>query len=207
MVDHMRYAGAHVIRKENVAEHSYYVTIMADLLAEDIEEHYENISINRLNILRMALYHDAEEAYTGDMITPVKNKSSQLKQAWETLCVQMTKEGLAIDFPGHKHIQKYILHVHEDYEEHKYSKLENLIVKFADMAQSVVYLLREVQFGNTHVIPILMNVVRDVERKFKNVKPLNTYAKTLSIYAESIPVSRENVCVSSGSAVQQMSAK
>jgi len=183
MVYHMRYSGAHVIHKENVAEHSYYVTLLADLFARDITEKY-SISLDHLKILQMALYHDTEEAYTGDLITPVKNKSQELKKEWDKMCLMMMKEGLHHDFPGFSHIIQHISNIHETYEEGKNSVIENQIVKFADGVQSIVYLLREIGFGNKHVYPILRNIMNSIHMRFDNHKFLENYVKELENVVE-----------------------
>lgn len=176
LVYHTRYSGAHVIHKENVAEHSYYVTLLADILAHDIENTFDlEKPLNRLKIMQMALYHDTEEAYTGDLITPVKNKSPELKKEWDKLSSIMMKEGLLHDFPGQHHIVKYIVHIHHVYEEGKYSALENQIVKFADGLQSVVYLLREIGFGNKHIVSILHNVMKGMTNMFGDHAYLKQY--------------------------------
>ena len=183
LVHHMRYSGAHVIHKENVAEHSYFVTLLADLIAQDIEIKH-SISIDRLKILRMALYHDTEEAYTGDLITPVKNKSPELKREWDKLSTLMMFEGLQHDFPGQEHIRQYIMNIHESYEKNKFTILENQIVKFADGLQSIVYLFREIGFGNRHIVSILHNVISTMHKRFDNNEYLGEFMRELDIITD-----------------------
>lgn len=185
LVYHTRYSGAHVIHKENVAEHSYYVTLLADLIAHDLEQKMnDRTKLNRLKILQMALYHDTEEAYTGDLITPVKNKSPELKREWDKLSSLMMKEGLHHDFPGQQHIVKYIVSIHHMYETNKTTLLENQIVKFADGLQSVVYLLREIGFGNRHVTSILQNVVSSMKRLFEHNEYLKGYMNEMEMLVQ-----------------------
>ena len=178
LVYHTRYSGAHVINKENVAEHSYFVTLLADLIAEDIEK-TKKVEVDRLMILRMALYHDTEEAYTGDLITPVKNRSHDLKKEWDKLSSLMMQEGLQHDFKGQVHIKNYIMSVHTTYETYKHEKLENQIVKFSDGLQSVIYLLREIGFGNRHVNSILQNVIETMVSRFGKHELLGKYVTDL----------------------------
>ena len=180
----MRYSGAHVIRKENVAEHSYFVTMIADLIAQDIRTTHNEIKIDQLKLLHMALYHDTEEAYTGDLITPVKNKSKTLREEWDKLCSIMLQEGLEHDFPGQEHIKNHILSIHNLYETGKYEVLENQIVKFADGFQSLVYLLREIGFGNQYVIPIIHNIMKNLHQRFHNHIYLSSYVLDLQKVVE-----------------------
>jgi 5'-deoxynucleotidase YfbR-like HD superfamily hydrolase len=63
MSDVIRYSGTKVLNKENLAEHSYYVSVLADSLAEDIEHKFD-IVIDRYKVLKYALYHDIEEIFT-----------------------------------------------------------------------------------------------------------------------------------------------
>lgn len=185
LVYHTRYSGAHVIHKENVAEHSYYVTLLADLIAHDLEQKMnDGTKLNRLKILQMALYHDTEEAYTGDLITPVKNKSPELKREWDKLSSLMMKEGLLHDFPGQQHIVKYIVSIHHMYETNKTTLLENQIVKFADGLQSIVYLLREIGFGNRHVTSILQNVVSSMKCLFEHNEYLKGYMNEMEMLVQ-----------------------
>lgn len=179
----MRYSGARVVQRENVAEHSFYVALLADLLAHDIETS-NGVNIDRHSVLQMALYHDAEEAFTGDLITPVKNKSPNLRKEWDKLSEQMLKEGLTLDFPGHAHLTNYVLSVHSHYEEGKDTKLENQVVKFADGLQSIIYLLREVGFGNRHVLPILENVMESMSKRFSSHAILGNYMLDLTQVVE-----------------------
>ena len=82
MSDVIRYSGTKVLNKENLAEHSYYVSVLADGIAEDIEQKFD-ISIDRYKVLKYALYHDIEEIFTGDLVTPVKYKSQDLRIKFE----------------------------------------------------------------------------------------------------------------------------
>jgi 5'-deoxynucleotidase YfbR-like HD superfamily hydrolase len=82
MSDVIRYSGTKVLNKENLAEHSYYVSVLADSIAEDIEYKHE-INIDRYKVLKYALYHDIEEIFTGDIVTPLKYKSQDLRVKFE----------------------------------------------------------------------------------------------------------------------------
>tara|TARA_B110000914_G_C15507208_1_gene468902 strand:- start:1184 stop:1819 length:636 start_codon:yes stop_codon:yes gene_type:complete len=183
---HTRYSGANVIHSENVAEHSFFVTILADLIALDVEHIHKDKNINRLKVIQMALYHDTEEAYTGDLITPVKNRSTDLKREWDKLSSLMMSEGLNQDFIGQKHISNYIINVHHSYESGKKDILENQIVKFADGAQSIVYILRELGYGNRHIVPILENVLSAMKERFCGNEILKKYMIEIEKFVYSV---------------------
>lgn len=63
-----RWAVVHTDRDQTVAEHSHMVAMVALRLAEVMEFKPEW----QLAIVRFALLHDAEEAWTGDIASPVK---------------------------------------------------------------------------------------------------------------------------------------
>ena len=196
----MRYSGAHVIHKENVAEHSYFVSLIADIIAQDIQTKH-GITIDKLKVLQMALYHDTEEAYTGDLITPVKNKSESLKIEWDKMCSVMMHEGLTHDFPEQSHISNHILAIHTMYENGKNTVLENQIVKFADGLQSLIYLLRETGFGNRHVLPIMQNIIKSLDERFSNHQYLSYYIHQVKSVVQ-IHLSESNM----GSSLQKPNA-
>jgi 5'-deoxynucleotidase YfbR-like HD superfamily hydrolase len=59
------------IRKQNVAEHSFHVVCIADAL---IYSHVRRNNMSfRLQVLQSALYHDDDEAVTGDHPSPTKD--------------------------------------------------------------------------------------------------------------------------------------
>ncbi|WP_433943856.1 5'-deoxynucleotidase [Paenibacillus sp. SN-8-1] len=62
---------------ENVAEHSFYVAILAHILCEIGNQLYgKHLQADRAATL--ALFHDATEVFTGDIPTPVKHHNPRL---------------------------------------------------------------------------------------------------------------------------------
>jgi 5'-deoxynucleotidase len=65
------------VLKENVAEHSYHVAVLAHALGTIANEVFEkNVPTDR--IVSMALFHDATEVFTGDIPTPVKHHNPKI---------------------------------------------------------------------------------------------------------------------------------
>jgi len=58
------------LHQESVAEHSFRVAAISEYLADELAA--SNPDIDRLGLLRMALTHDLEECYTGDIPAPAK---------------------------------------------------------------------------------------------------------------------------------------
>jgi putative hydrolases of HD superfamily len=150
MSDVVRYSGTKILNKENLAEHTYYVSVLADSIAEDLEFRFD-VNIDRYKVLKYALYHDIEEIFTGDIVTPVKYKSKALKMKFEEVGNLILKEELKNHFQGNLHIAEMILDTHKEYEEKKETSLENMIVKFADILQALSYTISELNLGNTYL--------------------------------------------------------
>lgn len=69
---------------ENDAEHSLQVAMMAHGIALIARERYGR-DIDAEHVLALAVYHDASEVLTGDLPTPVKYHSDDLRSAFHSL--------------------------------------------------------------------------------------------------------------------------
>lgn len=65
------------VMKENVAEHSYQVAILAHLLAAVGKEVFGK-AVDPERAATLALFHDATEMFTGDIPTPVKHHNPEI---------------------------------------------------------------------------------------------------------------------------------
>jgi putative hydrolase of HD superfamily len=175
--------------RENVAEHSFFVALIADWLVADLGR--EDVDVAK--VMRMALYHDIEEAYTGDLVTPVKYRSATLLKEWEQLCTEMLSEGLCSDFAHSPKVSTRALHVHTEYEREKMMTIEGQIVKFADMLQSAVYLLREIQSGNQHICNVLRNVMATIHKLFDPLPAWECYLSQLDVLVSEVDSSPKKV--------------
>jgi 5'-deoxynucleotidase len=92
------------IEQENDMEHSMQTAMIAHGLAVLGNRRYGR-RLNPETVVTMALYHDASEALTGDLPTPVKYRNPEIKNAYqdieararERLC-EMLPEDLRADF-------------------------------------------------------------------------------------------------------------
>lgn len=174
-----RYSWTEVLKEENLAEHSYYVSVIADLIAEDILERFPNKELDRWKILRFALYHDYEEIYTWDIVTPVKYKSDEVRNWIEKLGKMLLKEWANADFKWNSHISRRIKKSAFEYESKKDLDLENRIVKFADILQSLTYSIKEINLWNIYMEKILKNIIEILIQRYGSTIYFRTYIEQL----------------------------
>lgn len=67
---------------ENIQEHSHMVAVLAHALAMISRELFGNQSISPELCATVALFHDATEIITGDLPTPVKYYSPEIREAY-----------------------------------------------------------------------------------------------------------------------------
>ncbi len=72
------------IEQENDMEHSMQTAMIAHGLAVLGNRRYGR-SLNPETVVTMALYHDASEALTGDLPTPVKYRNPEIKNAYQDI--------------------------------------------------------------------------------------------------------------------------
>lgn len=68
---------------ENIQEHSHMVAVLAHALALISREVYGNTAISPELCATVALFHDASEIITGDLPTPVKYYSPEIRAAYQ----------------------------------------------------------------------------------------------------------------------------
>ena len=158
---------AHVVRfngkpqqfTESVAEHSFYVTYFTSVLLHFLKKEHEEI--DEAKTLKIALVHDMEEAFSGDILTPFKHYNEEITEAIR----KVNRDTIPLmfeDLPKDLSVE-FIKLWTEDAEQ---SSKEAQVVKLADKLSLISKCYEETKVGNDYFKPIYE---RELE-KLKNLK-------------------------------------
>lgn len=164
-----RYSSFSVNRRENVAEHSWWVCFIAYCIAGDLYKNGEHIDFESL--LEHALMHDVSECLSGDVIRSYKHTNPDVKQAMAE-ADQINTRGL-FDRDEYKTIGKKLYH---DWATAKHNgRLEGEIVAFADMAAVGFYCREEDRSGNRAIRSVLAEMFEQWFHEFSQHPLLGQY--------------------------------
>lgn len=133
-----RFSAMHVIKRESVAEHSFMVALYSHI----INEHLGRPAIRGQLFLR-AIAHDLEESLTGDFVRSFKYSDPELQDRIEAASRRFITELVGADLD--------LLHA---WEQAKDDTIEGHIIRVADYASVVSYVIRELQMGNSLMVPV-----------------------------------------------------
>lgn len=145
MVNRMKYIDRWALmpntQKENIAEHSHSVAVIAHALAligkREFGKDYDE---NRVAVL--ALYHDTTEVITGDMPTPVKYYNDEIKSVYKKIEAVAGQRLLSMLPDEYKaDYEPMFEHIEEDRELW-------LLVKAADKISALIKCIEENRMGN-----------------------------------------------------------
>ena len=145
MVNRMKYIDRWALmpnaNKENIAEHSHSVAVIAHALALiGNREFGKNYNPERAALL--ALYHDTTEVITGDMPTPVKYYNDEIKSVYKD--IEKTAGDRLLKMLPDDYKQDYVPLFHKSEEDKQLWKL----VKAADKISALVKCIEENRMGN-----------------------------------------------------------
>jgi len=138
---------------ENDAEHSLQVAMIAHAIAVIARDRYGR-DVNPEHVLSLAVYHDATEVMTGDLPTPVKYHSEELRGAYRRL------ESLSAD--------RLLSLLPEDLQPaftpymKQESGYEHTLVKAADRISACIKCMEEQRAGNHEFDYAAENVRRSI---------------------------------------------
>ncbi|MCL2813176.1 MAG: 5'-deoxynucleotidase [Oscillospiraceae bacterium] len=132
-------------RTENLSEHSLETAIIAHALAE-IGVTYFNRTYNPAEIALSAVYHDVSEIFTGDMPSPVKYHTKEMKKTYKSIEREAEKNLLAsLPKELRENYAKFILH---EAGPDSPDSIEYKVVKAADRLCAYIKCAEETESGN-----------------------------------------------------------
>lgn len=129
-------------REENIQEHSLQTAMIAHALAV-IKNKLFGGTVDEKKVMAIAVYHEAGEVITGDLATPIKYFSPEIKTAYkeiENIAEKKLVEMLPIELRGE--YEGLILNREDDAEAFA-------IVKAADKICAYLKCVEELSAGNT----------------------------------------------------------
>ena len=127
--------------KENIAEHSHSVAVIAHALAVIGNKKFGK-TYNAERTALLAMYHDTTEVITGDMPTPVKYYNDDIKNVYKDI-EHIAGERLLVMLPDE---------FREDYvpffEKQESDKDLWVLVKAADKIDALIKCIEETRMGN-----------------------------------------------------------
>lgn len=171
-----RWGLMHNSRYENLSEHSFETACIANALANIENSMFEgNFDVDRITV--RALFHDSAEIITGDMPTPVKYKSRNMKGVYDDAEAQANETLLSSLTPELNEIYRNYL-IFDDEDDIK-------IIKAADKLSALIKCTEELGIGNrdfasaekTIRATLEKNELNSVKYFMENILP--HYSKTL----------------------------
>lgn len=145
MVNRMKYIDRWALmpntNKENIAEHSHSVAVIAHALALIGNREFDK-NYNPERAALLALYHDTTEVITGDMPTPVKYYNDEIKSVYKD--IEETAGDRLLKMLPDDYKQDYVPLFHKSDEDKQLWKL----VKAADKISALVKCIEENRMGN-----------------------------------------------------------
>ncbi|MFK4343219.1 MULTISPECIES: YfbR-like 5'-deoxynucleotidase [unclassified Paenibacillus] len=157
----IRCPGKFKFEEHSVSAHSWKVVQYAKTLA-DIEER-NGVSIDWKKLYEITSSHDYGEIFIGDIKTPVKHSSKELR-----LLIQQVEEGMIEYFIEENIPEEFKAIFRKQLREGKDNSVEGLILEVADKMDQVYEAFAELQRGNTEKEFIVM--YRNALVKIKNIR-------------------------------------
>jgi 5'-deoxynucleotidase len=132
--------------RENVAEHSYHVALLAHMLCE-IGNRLFGRSLNADRATTMALFHDVTEVFTGDIPTPVKHHNPKMLANFREIEAMAAERLLSMAPPELKEAYAPLIHGHDANAGDEDAELLRM-VKAADLLDAYLKCLSELSSGN-----------------------------------------------------------
>lgn len=143
---------------ETVAEHSFYVAYITQILCWLLSE--RKIKVDTKKALQIALIHDQEEGFSGDILNPFKHFNPKVESAIK----EVNKETINMMFENlPENMGKDFVNLWR--EETERDSIEAQVVKVADTLSLIAKCFEEMEAGNNYFAEIY-------KKELKNLKNL-----------------------------------
>ncbi len=147
-----RCPGKFKFQDHSVASHSFKVTKIAQFLGT-VEEQ-KGTEINWKSLYEKALNHDYPELFTGDIKTPVKYASNELKKLFSEVEQQMAAKFIEEEFP-----EEFRATYYKRFKDGKDETIEGQILSVADKIDLLYEAFGEIQKANPE--PLFLEIYQE----------------------------------------------
>lgn len=151
-----RWALMRNVRQENISEHSNDVAVIAHALAVIKNTHFDG-NLNPERAAFLGLYHDMTEIITGDMPTPVKYHSEDMRREFQKI----------EDNAASRLLNMLPRDMRAYYEDAFFPKKDDeylwKIVKAADKLSALIKCIEELTAGNNEFKQAMQSTIQAVE--------------------------------------------
>ncbi len=140
---------------ESVAEHSFYVAHFTQIICWLLSQ--KKIEVDAQKAISMALIHDSEEGFSGDILNPFKHFNEKIASA----IGEVNEETIGLMFEEvPKKLSSDLIDLW--HEEQKRDSIESQIVKLADSLSLVSKCFEEIESGNSNFHEIYRREIKKI---------------------------------------------
>jgi 5'-deoxynucleotidase YfbR-like HD superfamily hydrolase len=149
-----RYSCSRVVRAETVAEHSFFVALYCLVIADWVEDNTTRptdsspAQVDRSILLRNAILHDLDEAYTGDFQREFKYSDPSLKAVLDSHAAKAVHFILRRVSSDEVWVEESVA----GWSGAKDDSVEGRILAFADFLSAVSYFYEEAKTANKRIL-------------------------------------------------------
>lgn len=147
-----------ILRKNCDGVHSWQVCVIADALCKMEQEKFGN-KVDEAILLKKCIFHDCLEMETGDILSPVKRTSDEMKKALVSMESLLYKERIEEIIPSswREEYEGYLLNPKDNKE-----TIEGKILAVADNIGALNECIQEVRMGNSDFKPYLSQIANEI---------------------------------------------
>jgi 5'-deoxynucleotidase YfbR-like HD superfamily hydrolase len=173
-----RYSTQWVLRRENVAEHSFFVAANAYMIYLKLKELESDLDLDLGDLLARALNHDFDEVVSGDIPHQFKHADSALNKMINKVATQLLVDwAQRVGLP-----QRWV----DSVRYAKASDLAGQIIRFSDMSAVVAYAAENIEMGNKRMRPAAQNAVDILQKYIDNGVIVHPFLMAMTVELKAV---------------------